>query len=276
MKLLMPLQSELDLSFLQDLWSNFLSFLPQLFKGLAFIILGWIIIKFILYVIKKGLGFTNIDSLPEKLNVNEIFGNAAIKIEPTKVIVTTIKWILILIFVIVGSEFLGLRMVSEQLSNIIAYLPKFISALMIFAIGIYIANIAKKAVFGMFSSLELSGGNLIGNIIFYIISIIVSVTALNQAGVNTDLITNNLSIIFASILAAFTIAFGIGSTDIIKRLLFGYYSRKNLNVGNRIIINDVEGVVESIDNICMVLSTEKGKIIYPIKEIVDNKVQLLS
>jgi hypothetical protein len=274
--LLMPLKSDLDLTFLQDLWNGFLDFLPQLLKGLAFFIIGWIFIKFILYIIKKGLGYTNIDSLPEKLNVDEIFGNSAIKIEPTKIIVTTIKWILILIFVIVGSELLGLRMVSEQLSNIIAYLPKFISALIIFAIGVYIANIAKKAVSAMFSSLELTGGNLVGNIIFYLIAIIVSVTALNQAGVNTDLITNNLSIIFASILAAFTIAFGLGSRDIIKRLLFSYYSRKNLNVGNKIILDGVEGVVESIDNICMVLSTDKGKIIYPIKDVVDNKIQLLS
>ncbi len=265
--LLMPLKSDLDLTFLQDLWNGFLDFLPQLLKGLAFFIIGWIFIKFILYIIKKGLGYTNIDSLPEKLNVDEIFGNSAIKIEPTKIIVTTIKWILILIFVIVGSELLGLRMVSEQLSNLIAYLPKLISALVIFAIGVYIANMAKKAVSAMFSSLELTGGNLVGNIIFYLIAIIVSVTALNQAGVNTDLITNNLSIIFASILAAFTIAFGLGSRDIIKRLLFGYYSRKNLQVGNKIILDGVEGVVESIDNICMVLSTDKGENYFLLKKL---------
>jgi hypothetical protein len=90
------------------------------------------------------------------------------------------------------------------------------------------------------------------------------------------LITNNLSIIFASILAAFTIAFGLGSRDVIKRLLFGYYSRKNLQVGNKIKTNNFEGVIESIDNISVVLSLENKKIIVPIKEIVDNKIEVLS
>ncbi|MFK8060058.1 MAG: small-conductance mechanosensitive channel [Polaribacter sp.] len=274
--LLISLQSDLDFSFLQNLWISFVAFLPQLLKGVGFLIIGWLLIKLILVIIKKALGFTNIDSLPEKLNVDEIFGESSIKIQPTKIIITTIKWVLILLFIIVGAELLGLRMVSEQLGNLIAYLPKLISALVIFAVGIYVANIVKKALNAMFKSLDLTGGNLVGNIAFYLIAIVVSVTALNQAGVNTDLITNNLSIILGAILASFTIAFGLGSRDVIQRLLFGYYSKKNLQLGDKVIINDIEGVVDSIDNICAVLTTEKGKIVLPIKEIVNNKIEIIN
>lgn len=268
-------KQDFDFSFLQNLWDDFIGFLPQLLKGLAFLIIGWLFIKLVLYIIKKALGLTNIDALPEKLNVDEIFGTSSIKIQPTKIIITSIKWILIFIFIIVASELLGLKMVSEKLSNLIAYLPKLISALLIFAIGIYLANMIKKTVSGMFSSLELTGGNLVGNIVFYIIAVIVSVTALNQAGINTDLITNNLSIIFASILVAFTISFGLGSRDIIKRLLFGYYSRKNLQVGDRIKTEKFEGTIGSIDNISVVVITEQKNIIIPIKEIVDNRIEVL-
>lgn len=274
--LLFTLKSDFDFSFLQNLWFDFVNFLPQLLKGLAFLIIGWLFIKFVLYLIKKALGLTNIDALPEKLNVDEIFGNSAIKIQPTKIIVTSIKWILIFVFIIIASELLGLKKVSEQLSNLIAYLPKLISALLIFAVGIYLANIIKKAILSMFTSLELTGGNLVGNIVFYLIAVIVGVTALNQAGINTDLITNNLSIIFASILAAFTISFGLGSRDIIKRLLFGYYSRKNLQVGNKIKTENFEGIIQSIDNISVILKTEEKTIIIPIKEIVDNRIEVLS
>jgi hypothetical protein len=273
--LLFSLQTDFDFSFLQNLWYSFVNFLPQLLKGIAFLIIGWVFIKFVLYIIKKALGLTNIDALPEKLNVDEIFGNTAIKIQPTKIIITTIKWILIFVFIIISSELLGLKMVSTHLSNLIAYLPKLISALVIFAVGIYVANRVKKAISSSFTSLELTGGNLVGNIIFYIISIIVSVTALNQAGVNTDLITNNLSIIFASILAAFTISFGLGSRDVIKRLLFGYYSRKNLQIGNRIKAEKFEGVIQSIDNISVVVKNKESILIIPIKEIVDNPIEVL-
>ena len=273
--LLISLQSDLDFSFLENLWSDFAGFLPQLLKAIAFLVIGWLCIKLILYILKKALKLSNIDALPKKLNVDEIFGNSSIKIKPTKVIVTTIKWILIFIFIIVASELLGLKMVSEQLSNLIAYLPKLISALLIFAVGFYLASIVRKAISSSFNSLELTGGALVGNIIFYIISVIVGVTALNQAGVNTDLITNNLSIIFASILAAFTLSFGLGSRDVIKRLLFGYYSRKNLQVGDVIKAENFEGIIESIDNISVTLRTDKKIVIVPIKEIVDNRIEVL-
>jgi len=89
------------------------------------------------------------------------------------------------------------------------------------------------------------------------------------------LITNNLSIIFATVLAAFTVSFSLGFTDIIKRLLFGYYSRKNLQVGNRIKTKDFEGVIQTIDNISVVIKNKETIIIIPIKEIVDNRIEVL-
>lgn len=272
---LITLQTDFDFSFLKNLWTDFVGFLPKLLLGIGFLILVWILLKLILYAVRKALGFTNIDSLPEKLKIDEIFGESKIKIEPTKIILTTIKWILILLFVIVGSELMGLRMVSEQLSNLIGYLPKLVSALIIFGVGVYIANMVKNALISMFKSMELHGGNLVGNIAFYLITIIISVTALNQAGVNTDLITSNLSLILGSILLAFTIAFGLGSRDVIKRLLFGYYSRKNLQIGQKIKFKGFEGIIVSIDNICLVIETKKGRIVLPISEVVDNEIEIL-
>ena len=167
-------------------------------------------------------------------------------------------------------------MISDQLGNLIAYLPKLISGLLIFAVGIYIPNIARIAILSMFSSLELTGGSFVGNIVFYVIAMFLNITALNQEDVETDLITNNLSIIFASILLAFEVDFGFGSTGVFKRLLFSYYSRKNLQVGDKIRSDNFEGVIESINNISVVLSSENKTVIIPIKEIVDNKIKILS
>ena len=40
-------------------------------------------------------------------------------------------------------------------------------------------------------------------------------------------------------------------------------------------LEEIEGVVESIDNICFVLITADGKIVFPIKEIVENQVTII-
>jgi hypothetical protein len=75
---------------------------------------------------------------------------------------------------------------------------------------------------------------------------------------------------------AFTLALGLGNTDVIKRLLFSYYSRKNLQVGDKIRSANFEGVIESINNISLVLLLENKIVIILIKEILDNKIEILS
>ncbi len=54
-----------------------------------------------------------------------------------------------------------------------------------------------------------------------------------------------------------------------------YYSRRNLEIGKKVRVNGVEGVIASIDNISMVLLTPEGKVVLPIKDVVDNKVEVL-
>jgi hypothetical protein len=75
---------------------------------------------------------------------------------------------------------------------------------------------------------------------------------------------------------AFTLALGLGTADVIKRLLFSYYSRKNLQVGDKIRSANFEGVIESINNISLVLLLENKIVIILIKEILDNKIEILS
>jgi hypothetical protein len=40
-------------------------------------------------------------------------------------------------------------------------------------------------------------------------------------------------------------------------------------------MKEIEGLIESIDNICIVLSTEKGKLVLPVEDVVDSKVEIL-
>lgn len=260
------------MSSLEDIWTKILSGLPKLLGFLGFVLLAWIFIKVLLYVVKKALNKTKIDEWSKKLSSTEIFGNTTINIVLTSVILSVLKWLLVLIFILIGADIFGLNMVSEGIGSFIAYLPRLLTSLLIFVGGIYIGTLSKKAIHTMFKSLELTGGNLVANIGFYLIVVFISIAALDQAGIDTSILKSNLTLIIGSILLSFTIAFGLGSGDVIKRLLFGYYSRKNFEIGERIQVKGIEGVIVSIDNICVVILTVNGKVVFPIKEIVDEIV----
>ncbi|KAB1153875.1 hypothetical protein F7018_15415 [Tenacibaculum aiptasiae] len=246
--------------------------LPTVLGFISFVILAWIIIKVFLYIVRKALAKTKIDEWSKKLRKTEIFGNSTINIVLTNVILAVLKWFLILTFVMAGSNIFGINVISEGIQSFFAYLPKLLTALGIFVAGAYLGTIVKKAIQSMFKSLEISGGNLVGNIAFYLIVVFLSITALDQAGVDTSVIKSNLTLLIGSVLLAFTIAFGLGARDAVSRLLFGYYSRKNIGIGEKVVIGDVEGVVTAIDNICFTVTTTDGKIVLPIKDVVNSKI----
>lgn len=272
MKLALQLD-QVNLSLFEDMWQELLKFMPKLIAVIAVLIIGWLLIKIVTFLIKKALKFSKIDVLADKLQEIDIFKN--ISIEPTIIIVKVVKWILLLLMLIIISDILGLQMLTDGIASFIGYLPRLFSAIAILMIGIYIANIIKNAIQSLFKSLDLGGSNVIGSIVFFAIVVIVSITALNQAGIDTEMITSNLTLILGSLLLAFTIAFGLGSKEIVQRLLFGFYSRKNLKVGQRIKIGGIEGTIEAIDNIYLTLVTDDGKFIFPIKEVNDTIIQVL-
>ncbi|MDY8134928.1 mechanosensitive ion channel family protein [Aquimarina sp. 2201CG5-10] len=266
----------LDFKLPKNIFDELYSVLPNILGAIIFFFLSWFIIKVILFVVKKSLGLTKIDSLTSKIGENGVLFNSSINIKPTQIITTFIKWFLILVLVIVGSDLFGLTIVSNEAGRLIDYLPKIFSAIVIFGFGLYLASLIKKSVYTMLKSFDLSGSKIISSILFFIIFVIVSITALNQVGINTDIITNNLSLILGAFLAAFTIALGLGSRDIIYRLLLGFYTRKNLEIRQKIKVDGFEGVIISIDNISIVIENNEGhKTVYPIKLIANKKIEII-
>ncbi|HXK00199.1 MAG TPA: hypothetical protein VNJ50_15200, partial [Gelidibacter sp.] len=122
------MKENLNFTLLDNLIDNIYVFLPKLIFGILFIIVCWIVLKLILFIVKKTLKFSKIDALAQKLN--EVpFMDSGIKIKPDKIILIFLKWFLILIFIIIGSELLNLSLLSNEIGKLINYLPRFFSAL---------------------------------------------------------------------------------------------------------------------------------------------------
>ncbi|SMC49668.1 Conserved TM helix [Moheibacter sediminis] len=261
---------------LENPYYNFLDVLPNILMGLAFIIGAWIIFKLVVMGTKKLLKVVKIEKLNSIINDNELIRSSNIEVDVSKIIISVVKCLMALIIIVVGADMLNLPMVSEQVGNLLEYLPKFFSAVLIFAIGTYLASQAKKLIQNLLKSFDSNGSKAVGGIVFYLIFIFVSITALNQAGVDTQIISNNISFILGAALITITLAVGLGSRDIVYRLILGFYTKKNLEIGMKIQIGEQTGIIEAIDNICLVLRTENEKIVYPIKKINNQEIKILN
>lgn len=265
-----------DLTFdsLTQMGKNVADVIPNIIGAILVLILGWLITKIVIIILKRILKLTKVDRLTKLINEKDIFGTTDIKFNVSGVILGFVKWILLLVFLIVASDIMDWRIVSLEIGNLLRYLPKLFSAIALLMIGLYIANFLKKAILGLFESFDLAGSKLVSNLVFYVIAVIIVITALNQAGIDTNVITNNVTIILAAFLAAIAIGFGLGSKEIVGDLLRSFYTRKNYEVGQKIHLNNVTGTIESIDNITMTLKTAKGKTVVPIRDITQNQIDI--
>jgi len=250
------------------------STLPNILGAIVILIVGWLITKIVTLILKKVLKVAKVDKLTEKINDTDLFGKSTMNFKISKVIIGFVRWIMFLIFLIVAVDIMNWEIISTEIGNLLRYLPRLFSAIALFLIGLYIATYIKKGVLGLFESFEFSGSKIISSLVFYIIIVFISITALNQAGIDTTIITNNVTIILGAFLLAVSIGLGLGSKEIIADLLRTFYSRKNYEVGDRVKIKGIEGTVEAIDNICMTLRTTEGKMVIPIKKVMDNTVEI--
>ena len=246
---------------------------PKILFAVLILIIGWLVTKIIAFVLKRTLKFAKVDKLTDLINEKNLFGKTDLKFNVSSVIVGFVKWLMFLVFLIIAADVMNWEVVSIEIGNLLRYLPKLFSAIALFMIGLYIANFIKKAIRGLFESFDLNGERIISSLVFYIIIITITITALNQAGINTDIITNNLTIILSAILVTIALGLGLGSRDVINSLLFSFYSKRNFEVGQTIVLDELTGKIVSIDNICISIEVNNGDIlVIPIKEIVDTIV----
>ncbi|MEZ4802812.1 MAG: mechanosensitive ion channel [Gelidibacter sp.] len=265
---------ELTLDSLNAMGNEIGKAIPNIIGAILVLIIGWLITKFLVFIVEKALKITNFEKITKRINDIEFFENKKLHINPTKIIVSFIKWTMFIILLIVVSDIMNLKIISEEISNLLSHIPQIFTALIIFILGLLLANFIKKTIKSFFESFELSGSNIISQLIFLILLVFVSITALNQAGVNTELITNNLTLILGALLLAFSLALGLGAQSVIADLLRTFYVRKTYEVGQLIEYNGILGEVEAIDNISLVLKTNEGRLVIPIKNIVESEIKI--
>lgn len=260
---------------LSTMWDEIVKVFPSIIGALIVLIIGWLFTKILVRLVRKGLKLAKADKLDEKLNQIEIVEGKKLNFDTIKIVSTFVKWVIYIMLLVVVSDILNLSIISEQISKFLGILPQLFVALVIFTLGLLFANFVKKALQSFFESMDLSGAKIISQIVFFLLLIFISITALNQAGVNTEIITQNLTLILGGFLLSFCIAFGLGAKAVITDLLRTFYTRKTFEIGQKIEFQGQTYEVDTISNISVVVKNANGKLVVPIKDIVESQIKVL-
>lgn len=265
---------------LSDFWEgaggeSILSFLMDLGAAILILLIGWIIARVLRRILVKGLEKVKFEELAKKFKVDTLVSRMGADVTISGILGKVVYWVVLLIFAAAAGDALGWGMLSDGLGAFFGYLPTLMMAILIFIVGMYLADIVRRAVLAACESIGISGAKTIANIAYYVLVIFIAITALNQAGMDTSLITSNLTVIFGSILLAFAISYGLASRNIVGNLLSSYYGKGKFRPGQKIRVEGVEGVIEKIDSISVTVKNGDTKVVIPSKKLLEETVEIL-
>jgi small-conductance mechanosensitive channel len=240
------------------------------------LIIGWVIAKTASILIKNVLSRVGIDKVGDKIKEIDAIKKFNLDFKLSQIL-STIVYIFIMLFLSVSAaDTLGVPAISSMFLMLVNFIPKLIVASIMLLIGLFVSDLAKNFVNSLTKSFNIASGKLIGLGVFFFVLFISVILALGQAGINTSLLESSFNILIAGIVLAFSIGYGFASKDILLNIVSSFYSKNKYTEGQIVEISGVKGTILKMDNTSIVLDTEEGETVFPLKVLQNEKVVIFN
>lgn len=195
--------------------NDILAMLPKIAIAIVLVLVGIVAAKWVKDIVV---------SLLEKLGVNSIFGkmgfNSGTGSAPSfaKLLGTVVQVVIILLFVVEALQLLELDFMVKLATGIFAYLPSVLAAIIILAVGFWLANMAEQLV-GSVMSHSSGTPHVLRYVAKYGILAFAFFMALDQLGIAASIINSAFILILGGVALAFGLAFGLGGREHASRYL---------------------------------------------------------
>lgn len=209
-----------------------LRFLPQVFVAGAILTVAYFLGQFardIISGILTGLGFNNVlqwlgfsaiaSTVPTESSISEDFESPSVTSLPQQTpsqIVGIIAFIAIMLVAIAtATDVLQINSLTQIVFGILLVAGQVLSGVIIFAIGLYLANLA-------FNLIASSGGRqarILGHAARISIIALITAMALKQMGIASNIVDLAFGLLTGAVAVAIAVAFGLGGKDIATQQL---------------------------------------------------------
>jgi hypothetical protein len=248
--------------------------LPLLLLALVIALLGWLLAKGLGWGVKRLSLVARTESFTRRTGLDQLLAQLHVH-SIADLLGRLVYWAVMLATLMLVADTLSLHTLTQGVRSIFAYMPSLFASLAVFVFGFWLADKARFVMGAVGTSMGMEAGKTIGRIMFAVILMFISITALNVAGIDTSLITSNILIVVASLFISFSIAYGFAARDILSNILAGYYNKERLQPGQRVRIGNDEGVVERVSGISVVIRSGDRTIHIPSTRLVTERVELL-
>ena len=205
-----------------DMFAQVATFLPTLFVGFVVLLLGLIVSPLLGGFVTKALKLLKVDEIIDRSGAKDAMSSIGLHFTLSKLAGTFVKYVVLIVFINIVADILQLGQLSRLIDDIVRYIPQVVIALVIVGVGLTVADWLRDIVTNVANASDNEDyAGILGSVTRISVIIFAVMAALSQLGIAPVLI----QIIFAGIVFAFALAFGLGAKDMIAKALEGWMKK---------------------------------------------------
>lgn len=203
-----------------------LNAIPQILTAGAILAVAYVVSQFIADLVTNlltGLGFNHIFQTLglNSLTADSTEGTPSVsKRTPSQVAGIVVQVGVMLVAAVAATQVLGIPALTQLVNGLLAISGQVLSGVVVFAIGLYLANLAAKLI----ASSGSRQANILGQVARLAILAFVGAMALQQMGIAPNIVNLAFGLLLGALAVAVAISFGLGGRDVASEQLRDWLS----------------------------------------------------
>ncbi len=230
----------------QGVVDSLIAWTPRVLLGIVLFVAALVIAKLVERVLRKLMVKLHFDSLVKKVGLDQMVEKIGVRDSLNHLIPRVIYYLLLILFAKTAADSMGLIAISDAIGAFMGYLPNIVAALLILVLGSAAAQFAGRTVAQAAANSGIEFGSSLGNLVSGLLLFVLGIMAISQLQIDTEIIRVVTAAALAGMALAFGLTFGLGSRDVTRNILAGYYARKTFEIGAEMEVKGEKGELKSI------------------------------
>lgn len=239
------------------------AFIPRALTALGIVVLGLIVAGIARRVVRTAFARLKIDALLERVGVTAMLARLGVADPPGRVLGRLVYYLLVLLFLQSGAQAVGLVAVADSITSLFGYLPSLAAALIVLVVALLLGQFAGGAVTRAARDAGVEFAPVLGRIVSALVVFMGALMAVTQLRIETDVIRSVVLVLLAGLSLALALTFGLGTRDVTRNLVAGFYARKLFRPGERIEIAGRTAILAGIAPVHAVLDEDGALVTVP-------------
>ncbi len=229
-----------------DLVATVTGGLPRLVMGIVVTVALVLMARFIRRMTAMACRRAQVDRLSESLGLTALVSRLGVRQPASEWMPAVVHAGALLLFAQTGATMLGLAPIADSIRAFFSYLPNVVAAIAVLLAGSAAAEFAGQAVRRAAEDSGIDLAPTLGSVSSGLILFVTGIMALSQLRIDTEMIRIVTICALGGVALAFGLSLGLGSRDVTRNMVAGFYARKVLRPGDTVTVGERTGTLVMI------------------------------